>query len=144
MSESKKIHSKGKEYIINANKFLIFEGEYLNGERNGKGKEYDIFGNLVFEGEYLNGERNGKGKEYNIFGILEFEGEYLNDKKWNGKEKQKYKNGKIKFEREYINGKRSGKGYNKDWILEYEIVNGNSKNLKEYEYDGRLISEGEY
>ena len=45
---------------------LRFEGEYLNGERNGKGKEYDYDGKLIFEGEYINGERsgNGKGKEY--------------------------------------------------------------------------------
>jgi len=42
---------------------LIFEGEYLNGERNGKGKEYKCEGKLKFEGEYLNGERNGKGKK---------------------------------------------------------------------------------
>ena len=28
-----------------------------------KGKEYDFPGNLKFEGEYLNGNRNGKGKE---------------------------------------------------------------------------------
>ena len=43
---------------------LNFEGEYLNGLRNGKGKEYYINGKLKFEGEYLNGERNRKGKEY--------------------------------------------------------------------------------
>ena len=35
----------------------MFEGEYLNGERNGKGKEYDWTGKLIFEGEYLNGEK---------------------------------------------------------------------------------------
>ena len=64
---------------------LIFEGEYLNGKTNGKGKEYNYFENLIFEGEYLNGERNGKGKEYNYDGSLIFEGEYLNGKKWNGK-----------------------------------------------------------
>ena len=58
---------------------------YLNGERNGKGKEYDK-GKLIFEGEYLNGERHGKGKEYNK-GKLTFEGEYLNGRKFNGKEK---------------------------------------------------------
>ena len=40
---------------------LIFEGEYLNGERNGKGKEYHSYnGNLLFEGEYINGFRNDK------------------------------------------------------------------------------------
>ena len=41
----------------NDNGRLIFEGEYLNGKRNGKGKEYNYFGKLEFEGEYLNGER---------------------------------------------------------------------------------------
>ena len=41
-----------------------FEGEYLNGERNGKGKEYHYNSELEFEVEYLNGNRNGKGKEY--------------------------------------------------------------------------------
>ena len=61
---------------------MKFEGEYLNGQRNGKGKEYDIFtGKKKFEGEYLNGQRNGKGKEYDKDGELEYEGEYLNGKK---------------------------------------------------------------
>ena len=47
--------------------------------KNVKGKEYDYYGSLSFEGEYLNGERNGKGKEYDIHnGSLSFEGEYLN------------------------------------------------------------------
>ena len=45
----------GKEFKGNTNE-LIFEGEYLNGERNGKGKEYELNGELKFEGEYLNGK----------------------------------------------------------------------------------------
>ena len=51
---------------------------------NGKGKLY--WNNyLTFEGEYLNGKKNGKEKEYyNKKGKLKFEGEYLNDKKWVG------------------------------------------------------------
>jgi len=44
--------------------FLEFEGEYLNGEKNGKEKEYYLNNKLQYEGEYLNGKRNGKGKEY--------------------------------------------------------------------------------
>ena len=49
---------KGKEYNYDGD--LIFEGEYLNGKRNGKGKEYDYYdGKLIFEGEYLNGKRKG-------------------------------------------------------------------------------------
>ena len=56
-----------------------FECEYLNGKRNGKGKEYN-YSELEFEGEYLNGKRNGKGKEYFQNHLL-FEGEYLNGKR---------------------------------------------------------------
>ena len=53
--------------------------------RNGKGKEYrkDI---LYFEGEYLNGKINGKGKEYYSKNQLKFEGEYLNGKNGMGKD----------------------------------------------------------
>ena len=61
---------KIKEY--NQGGKLIFEGEYLNGKRNGKGKEY-WNGELIFEGEYLNGLRNGKGKEYYDNKKLKFE-----------------------------------------------------------------------
>ena len=49
-----------KEYD-SLNRKLKFEGEYLNGERNGKGKEY-WNGELIFEGEYLNGKRLSKWK----------------------------------------------------------------------------------
>ena len=43
----------------------------------GKGnvKEYNNLGELIFEGEYVEGKRNGKGKEYDKFGKLIFEGE---------------------------------------------------------------------
>ena len=56
--------------------------------KDGKGfiKEYDEDDKLRFEGEYLNGQKNGKGKEYDYDGTLRFEGEYLNDsKKWKRK-----------------------------------------------------------
>ena len=46
---------------------LIFEGEYLNGKRNGNGKEYDKYDILIFEGEYL---YNQKKKE-NIILIID-------------------------------------------------------------------------
>ena len=39
---------------------------------------------MDYEGEYLNGKRNGKGKEYDNKNILRFEGTYLNGKKWSG------------------------------------------------------------
>ena len=90
---------------------LEYEGEFLNGKRNGKGKEYNADGVLEYEGEYLNGKRlNGKGKEYYIFNDkLKYEGEYLNGER-NGKGKEYDDNGKLIFEGELLNGIRNGKG----------------------------------
>ena len=49
--------------------------------KTGKGfiKEFNYDGNIIFEGEYLNGKRNGK--EYSLFETLKFDGEYLNGKR---------------------------------------------------------------
>ena len=64
------MENKIKDGIGNINEYnykgkLEFEGEYLKGERNEKGREYYYFdGKIEFEGEYLNGKRNGKGREY--------------------------------------------------------------------------------
>ena len=102
-----------KKLDINIKDYKRIRGIYREGERNGKGKEYDISTSLIiFRGKYLNGKRNGKGKEYSD-GKLKFEGEYLNGER-NGNGKEYYSNGELKFEGEYINGKRwNGKGYNK-------------------------------
>ena len=105
--EIKEGKSYVKEYYDNGN--IEFEGEYLDGKRNGKGKEYNYLYHFInFEGEYLNGKRNGKGKEYNKNGKLLFEGDYLNGKQWNGILREYFYNGKLKFEKELINGRFSG------------------------------------
>ena len=72
--------NKGKEYN-GYNDYLIYEGEYLNRKRNGKGKEYYYKEQLKFEGEYLKGKKTGEGEKYNNNGILIFDGEDLNGKK---------------------------------------------------------------
>ena len=55
---------------------------------------------LKFEGKYLNGKKNGEGKEYkDNDNTLIFEGVFFNGKKLNGKQ---YSNGKL--EGEYLNG----------------------------------------
>ena len=62
---------------------LLYEGEYKNGQRNGKGKKYRK-GDLICEGDFLNGEFcKGKGKKY-FLGFLVYEGEMKNGKE-NGK-----------------------------------------------------------
>ena len=97
--------NKGRLYDANSKK-LLYIGEFLNGKKNGKGKEYYENGKLKFEGEFLKGKRNGKGKEYYENGKLTFEGKYLNGEKKEGKEY--YKDGHLKFEGEYLKGGKKG------------------------------------
>ena len=102
----------GKGNVKEFNYFgnLIYEGEYINGERNGYGKEYDSYnGNLIYVGEYLNGKKNGYGKEYSYNGSLIFEGEYLNGKK-HGYGKEYSYNGSLIYKGDYLNGKKHGYG----------------------------------
>ncbi len=148
--------------------YLEFEGVYLNGERNGKGKVNNIRNLLEFEGEYLNGKRNGKGKIYYSDGdlLLEaeyangkikhgieyldkrrvgFDGEYKNGKKIKGKKYEYFTDGKLKFEGEYINGKKwNGKGFNKNGKIIFELKEGKGF-IKEFSNrNDRLEFEGEY
>ena len=88
---------------------ILFEGEYLNGKLNGKGKSYYENGNIEFEGEYLNGIPTGKGKKYYENRKIKNEVEFLNGEV-NRKGKIFYENGNLKFEGEYLNGKTNGKG----------------------------------
>ena len=64
---------------------LIFEGEYSNGKKNGKGIEYYDNGKKKFEGEYLNGKKNGEGIEYNKYGNINFKVIYSNGNRWKAK-----------------------------------------------------------
>ena len=95
--ELKKGKGLVKEYYDNGK--LRFEGEYVNGQRNGKGKEYNYDSKLRFEGEYLNGKKNGKGKEYYAKGNLKFDGEYLYNYNIKGK---LYIKEKVEFEGEFL------------------------------------------
>ena len=78
-----------------AKKVLKFEGEYLNGLRHGKGKEYNKDKQLIYEGDYLYGKWDGQGKQYYSSYLgkeqLLYEGEFK-DGQWDGVGKQ-YKTG---------------------------------------------------
>ena len=93
-----------EEYILGTN-IRIFEGEFLFGKKNGKGKEYYYNGKLKFEGEYLEGKRL-KGIGYDIKGKIILELKYKQGEEY-------YDNGNLKFFGEYYNGKRwNGEIYN--------------------------------
>ena len=149
----------GKGFIkeFNFKGLLIYEGDYLNG----KGKEYDyISKKVVYVGEYLDGKRNGKGKEYYLKGNLKFEGEFKNGLKWSGNGYDEnnniiytLKNGigyikkelpeKYDFEGEFLNEKRykKGKEYTFKGGLKYdgEYFNGQKNGKgKEYYFNGKL------
>ena len=90
-NDKNRVIKNGEGYVklFNTNGLLLFEGEYKNGEENGKGKEYDCYkGKLKYEGEYKNGEKNGKGKEYDSRGNVIFEGEFKNGEWMKGKRKE--------------------------------------------------------
>ena len=132
-----KRNGKGKEYYDDGK--LKYEGEYLNGKRNGKGKLYYKYGDLMFEGEYLNGNKTGKGKEYGYKGDLLYEGEYLNGKKWNGKGKINNYNGLLKYEIEYKNGKLwNVKQHNNQEII--NVINEGKGLIQEYDQNNEIIS----
>ena len=63
MKNNKNLQNKINIKLIN---YKYYSKRYILYEDNGKkGKEYFYYNDiLIFEGEYLNGERNGKGKEY--------------------------------------------------------------------------------
>ena len=84
--------------------YNFYEGEYLNGERHGKGKDTVKYGSITFEGEYVNGKR-WTGKAHDKKDNIYFE---LKDGK--GVLKQIHLNirGIIQFYYEYFNGEKNG------------------------------------
>ena len=123
-------NGKGSVYSLNTFK-LIFEGEYINGKRNGKGKEYfdnvklkskfaevQLFRHLKFKRLYIDDKRNGKGKEY-----------FDNDK-LKSKINKVPPFRRLKFERKYINDKRNRKGKESDNELRFKIKFIDEKKMK--------------
>ena len=125
----------GKEFSLDEN-ILIFEGDYLNGKKNGNGKEFYLNGDIKFEGEYLNGRRYGKGKEYDVENKLKFEGNYSHGLRHGfGKV---YDENRIIYEGDFSIGKKwNGNIYNSKTKKIYEIKEGNG-NVIEY-YDSQKL-----
>ena len=101
---NKNLQSNLGKSLIN---YKILSGKYIIYETNTRAKIYNAYNDeIIFDGEFLNGKRNGKGKEYYDNSVLKFEGEYLNNKR-NGKGKQYSDYGRLLFEVEYLNGERN-------------------------------------
>ena len=148
---------KENKQEFNAQGKLIYDGEYVNGLRNGKGREYcyeykineEDYITTYYEGNFIDGVKIGNFSKYYKFKgnfILVLECEFFNDKE-NGKGKEYDYNGILIFEGEYANDKKNGKYkiYDLDdkLIFEGEYVFGHRFKGKEY-INGKLEFEGDY
>ena len=139
-------YNKRFQSIINVNldHYKIYSEKYILYKGVGKWNEFNSSDDrLIYEGEYLNGLRNGVGKEYDKKGRVIFEGEYIDGKRWDGILKTFYDNGNILLDCEYIKGKMNGIGYDINNNI-VNFFNEGKGNIKEYDELGELVYEGEY
>ena len=112
---------KGTEFYKNKNK--RYEGYFKNGNHHGNGKEYYDNGKIKYEGEFNNNKYDIKGIEYDENGQIIYDGEFKNGK-YHGKGKL-YRNGKIIYEGDFVDDKLQGKGI-------------------EFDKDGKVFYSGEF
>ena len=93
------LKGKVREFSLEKNA-LIFIGEYLEGKRNGEGKEFYNNGQNIFIGKFESGMKisgNGYKLDYEIENGSGYVREYYDD-------------GQLKYEGEYLNGEKNGQG----------------------------------
>ena len=121
---------KGKQF--DDNEGLLYDGEWLNGQRSGKGVEY-VNGKKVYDGWWLNGMRNGEGTEY--AGDTAWTGMWKNGKK-DGKFRHLFEGGMI--EDAWSNGVKTGSVVTrKDGVKEVRRIVGGKEVIVGWEYGGR-------
>ena len=130
------------DYDYNSDFILVFEGEYLEGNRwNGKGKEYDEPNKIFFEGEYFKGRR-WNGIFFNIFRSKTYE---IKFGKGYGIEYMRYYSYILDgidyfiiYEGEYENGLKNGKG------IEYKKFDSDEEylrlDLQKAFYEGEFLN----
>ena len=160
-------NGKGIKYYSNGN--ILYEGTFINGKFEGKGKYFYDDGEY-FVGGYKNGLRNGNGMNYYKNGNIKYEGDFVDDKRegngkyiyedgeyyigqWknnvrNGKGIEYYSNGNIRYEGDFVDGKREGSGKyifeNGEYYigqLKNDVRNGKGK---EYYSNGNIKYEGDF
>jgi hypothetical protein len=80
-TRTKKRHGKGKLFLtdrLTQTAYLFYDGNFRDGHRDGKGKEFDNRGRLVYDGDWSAGQRSGKGREY-CGNAITYDGEWKNN-----------------------------------------------------------------
>ena len=89
------------------NQGIIYVGLFTQSKLNGKGLRYNQEINNIYKGDFFNGLRHGKGKDYR--NGLKYEGDFNMDKKC-GKGKILFESGDT-YEGEFSNNKFNGYGH---------------------------------
>ena len=121
---------KGVEYV---NGKKVYDGGWSNGKRNGHGKEYDAYEGLLYDGEWKNGVRNGEGTEY--ADSAAWTGVWKNGKK-DGKFSRLFEGGMA--EEIWSNGVKMGSVLTrKDGVKEVRRMIGKKEEIVGWEYGER-------
>ena len=120
--DGKGVTGKGEKFALR--KRAVYIGEFLDGEKSGKGEENSNEGNFV--GNFYHDKKNGKGKMiYKLTGDM-YEGDYKNDL-FDGKGNYIWKATGQKYSGDYKNGLMHGNGlleYSEGEYYKGEFVNG--------------------
>ena len=120
--EGKGITGWGEKFSLK--KRALYKGEFIDGEKSGKGEEDSSEGHFV--GNFYHDKKNGKGKMiYKISGD-EYEGDYKNDL-FDGKGHYIWKTNGQQYTGDYKNGLMHGKGllqYSESEFYKGDFVNG--------------------
>ena len=127
--EYKNKYFYGKVKLLDENHELIYEGDYVNGKKEGNGKIVYQNGKYYI-GEFKEGERNGNGTLFDNDNSIIYEGQFKNDE-IHGKGKL-YHNNEIIYEGDLIDGKVEGFG--KEYLSNGTYYIGEFKN---YEKNGK-------
>ena len=120
--DGKGVTGKGEKFALR--KRAVYIGEFLDGEKSGKGEENSNEGDFV--GNFYHDKKNGKGKMiYKLTGDI-YEGDYKNDL-FDGKGNYIWKATGQKYSGDYKNGLMHGNGlleYSEGEYYKGEFVNG--------------------
>ena len=120
--DGKGVTGKGEKFALR--KRAVYIGEFLDGEKSGKGEENSNEGNFI--GNFYHDKKNGKGKMiYKLTGDM-YEGDYKNDL-FDGKGNYIWKATGQKYSGDYKNGLMHGNGlleYSEGEYYKGEFVNG--------------------
>jgi hypothetical protein len=148
----------------------VYEGDFKFGKMTGYGKMYDDAGHLAYEGELVDGVREGKGQGFEQ-GVMTYEGLWHENREQGTGRKYTYESGQVtadfksrssawiyegiynqgkletpgkiyKFFGQLLNGRPNGQGYT---VLMYDPDSDFKPSLPLPEsYKGELIYEGEF